>query len=291
MVKRMYVVASLLSIAAPVYGMGNKSASDVFNAALNTIVPPTQITSTISSAVTTTITSLENEMGQIVPQHSTVEIALLAAAVCAAWKGAEYVYGYFNRPSRNLILDDPSLQNQHKELNGAQTKLLKTGQFVEEQHIKNIVYEQFKDVVDKNNFATKSDVNTATDNMRKEVVALNVILNGDPNAKGKDKPSIQGVVPGLKLLTDRVATLEVNATGHDTRLKVLEGQNVQDEGSSSSTKPHHGYGFSIFRKHQDANSNNAATSSHSSNNATTTAQNKGASNNTSTPNKAGSIDL
>jgi hypothetical protein len=225
MLKRMYIVISLLSIATIMHGMEEqvtkRSVGGVLNDTLDKMGIPKQITGTI--------TTLEQEFGGMihgaekeitllgVTSKGAYEAAVVGGALYLTAEMAKYIYTRYVGPQEQPL--DATTQAVSQSAANAHSNAHILGQFVSTTQINAIVEAKWQELMTSSKLADKDYVNTATAQIRNmatsalettasrvaslesQVKGLAIVIHGD----AKTTP---GIVSAHDILKNRIAALE-----------------------------------------------------------------------------------
>lgn len=227
MLKRMYIVLSLLSLVTIVHGMdetvGKRSAGDFFNHTLNAVLGKVEDEVAMHAG---TITTIENELGVVADQLEQKVSSLdpkmvwnalvVCGAVCGAVEGCKWAYNRYGKKS-NLVLDS-HLLGQGTQVAQAANDADKIGTFVSKQQIDALVEAKWNELVTSSTISSLTQAVETTarrvTTLEGQVKGLGIIVNGDAATKKT------GIVTSHEVLANRIAALE----------------NIKPAASSSSVK-------------------------------------------------------
>lgn len=225
MLKRAYIVISLLSIASLVHGMEDadkRSALGVFQHTLNAVTGKIEEIPSVTGAITTIEHQLEgfahdakDDLSLLgVSPKGAYDAAIVFSALYLTAETIKYIY-------HRYIAPDEELHDEHLQpIAQANSNINALGKFVSAQEINNMVQAKCDELVKSGKFADKDYVDTAIAQSRNmvtsalektasrvtvlegQVKGLIIAINGDKEAKKN------GIFTLLDLLTNRVMALE-----------------------------------------------------------------------------------
>lgn len=256
MLKRMYIVISLLSIATIMHGMGEevgkRSAGGVLNDTLDSVV---------GKEIVGTITTLEHEFGgaiQEIKQEATLlgvtpkgayEGAVVFGALYLTAETAKYFYHRYLAPEQEQALDAATLAGT-QSVATAHSNVHVLGQFVSTTQVQAIVEAKWKELMGQGNLADKGYVDIATSQVKnmitsaletnasrvtvlRDVQGLKVAINGDSASK------TIGIRTAHGLLVNRIAALE-------NQKQAASSASSSSSSSSSAAAPSTEQGGGLF---------------------------------------------
>lgn len=282
MLKRMYIVISLLSMASIMQGMedeiGKRSALGKLDSTLDILVGKVEEE---VSAHAGTITTVEHELG-VIAQEAKDELTLLGVTPKGAYDAAvvfgalyltaetaKYIYHRYIAPQEQPL--DAATLAAGKFATDANNNVHVLGQFVSTTQVQAIVEAKWKEMLAGSKLADKDYVDTATAQIRnmatsalettasrvkvleQDLGGLKIILRGDPKA------ITPGLLNRIDILANRVVALENQKQSASSSAKskekeksggMLGGMFRRKKGSDSAV---HGIG----QNHGDNHSNGA----------------------------------